>query len=67
LLNYRRNVNVKTGNTSFEPWRENQHDDVLFATCLGVWAFERVITKVEHIDYHWEIVQDAPAIVYGGP
>jgi len=30
--------NLATGHAGFEPLREGQHDDLLFATCLGVWA-----------------------------
>jgi hypothetical protein len=40
LKNYRSKVNISTGNLAFEPWRESQHDDVLFATCLALWGWE---------------------------
>jgi hypothetical protein len=39
LRNYSRKVNIATGNTVFEPWRETQHDDLLFATALSLWGF----------------------------
>jgi len=38
LKNYRLKQNLATGHAGFEPLREGQHDDLLFATCLGVWA-----------------------------
>jgi hypothetical protein len=39
LLNYRRNINIATGNLEFEPWREKDHDDLLFAACLALWGW----------------------------
>jgi hypothetical protein len=40
LKNYRRKVNISTGNLAFEPWRESAHDDLLFATCLALWGWQ---------------------------
>ena len=40
LKNYRSKVNIATGNLAFEPWREEQHDDLLFATCLALWGWQ---------------------------
>jgi hypothetical protein len=40
LKNYRRTTNIATGNMAFEPWRESQHDDLLFATCLALWGWQ---------------------------
>jgi hypothetical protein len=40
LKNYRSKVNISSGNLSFEPWRESEHDDLLFATCLALWGWE---------------------------
>ncbi len=40
LKNYRRTTNIATGNMAFEPWRESQHDDLLFAVCLSLWGFQ---------------------------
>lgn len=48
LLNYRLNVNISTGHMSFEPWREGEHDDLLFAVCLAGWSWER--QRVKHVD-----------------
>jgi hypothetical protein len=39
LTNYRRNINIANGNMSFEPWREGQHDDLLFAVALALWGW----------------------------
>jgi hypothetical protein len=41
LLNYRRNTNIATGNMTFEPWREGDHDDLLFAVALALWGWRQ--------------------------
>ena len=41
LKNYRRATNIATGNMAFEPWRESDHDDLLFATCLALWGWQQ--------------------------
>ena len=40
LKNYRRTTNIATGTMAFEPWRESQHDDLLFAVCLALWGWQ---------------------------
>jgi hypothetical protein len=40
LKNYRRTTNIATGNMAFEPWRESDHDDLLFATCLALFGWQ---------------------------
>jgi hypothetical protein len=40
LLAYRFTIS-EAGNHSFRTWREGQHDDLLLALCLAVWAAER--------------------------
>jgi hypothetical protein len=40
LKNYRRTTNIATGNMAFEPWRESDHDDLLFALCLALWGWQ---------------------------
>ena len=40
LKNYKRTTNIATGNMSFEPWRESDHDDLLFAVCLALWGWQ---------------------------
>jgi hypothetical protein len=39
LKNYSRTTNIATGNMAFEPWRESDHDDLLFAVCLSLWGW----------------------------
>jgi hypothetical protein len=41
LLTYTKKINIATGSTQFEPWREKEHDDLLFATCLAGWAWSK--------------------------
>ena len=65
LKNYRLKQNLSTGHAAFEPLRDGQHDDLLFATCLGVWAWEQAIRKTEHISFPGEILADAPITVIG--
>jgi hypothetical protein len=40
LRNYKRTTNIATGNMAFEPWRESDHDDLLFAVCLALWGWQ---------------------------
>jgi hypothetical protein len=40
LKNYRRTTNIATGKMAFEPWRESDHDDLLFAVCLALWGWQ---------------------------
>jgi hypothetical protein len=56
LKNYRLKQNLATGYAAFEPLREGQHDDLLFAVCLGVWAWERAIKKVEYLSWPNQIL-----------
>ena len=58
LKNYRLKQNLATGYAGFEPLREGQHDDLLFATCLGVWAWERAIRKEEYRSFPGEWALD---------
>jgi hypothetical protein len=54
------------GYAGFEPLREGQHDDLLFATCLGVWAWERAIEKVEYLSYPGEWVPEGVPANFAG-
>ena len=41
LRKYRRTTNIASGAMAFEPWRESDHDDLLFALCLALWGWEQ--------------------------
>jgi hypothetical protein len=38
LQNFRRKVNTKTAHTSYEHWRETDHDDLVLAAALACWG-----------------------------
>jgi hypothetical protein len=38
LQNFRRKVNTSTAHTSFEHWRETDHDDLVLAAALACWG-----------------------------
>jgi hypothetical protein len=40
LLNFRHKI-TDAGNDTYGSWREGQHDDLLLALCLAVWAADR--------------------------
>lgn len=40
LKNYKRTTNIATGGMQFEPWRESDHDELLFAVCLALWGWQ---------------------------
>jgi hypothetical protein len=66
LKNHRLKQNITTGYAGSELLREGQHDDLLFATCLGVWAWERAIHKEEYISYPGEwALEGVPMNVVG--
>jgi hypothetical protein len=41
LKNYSRRTNIATDNMVFEPWREAEHDDLLFSSCLALWGWQQ--------------------------
>jgi hypothetical protein len=57
LKNYRLKQNLATGYAALEPLREGQHDDLLFAVCLGIWGWERGTRKEEYISWPGQILQ----------
>jgi hypothetical protein len=42
LQNFSAKININTGHTAFEAWREGQHDDLVLALALALWAGERL-------------------------
>ena len=41
LLNFKLKINLSTGHDSYEAWREGDHDDLVLAAALAVWAADR--------------------------
>ena len=46
LYNFKLKVNVATTNISYEAWREGEHDDLVLAAALAVWAADRRRNRV---------------------
>jgi hypothetical protein len=46
LLNFRHKI-TEAGNDTYGPWREGQHDDLLLALCLAVWAADQKSPPVD--------------------
>lgn len=44
LQNYRIKINAQTAHDSYSAWREGEHDDLVFALSLALWAGEAGIT-----------------------
>jgi hypothetical protein len=40
LRNFRLKINITTGHDTYEAWRERDHDDLVLALCIGLWAAE---------------------------
>ena len=40
LRNFRLKINIATGHDTYEPWRERDHDDLVLALCISLWAAE---------------------------
>jgi hypothetical protein len=47
LLSYRLKQNIATGHVAFEPWRGGQHDDLVLALCLALWAAGKPSASVD--------------------
>jgi hypothetical protein len=43
LQNFKLKINIATGNESFEAWREQDHDDLVFATALVVYGSKNTV------------------------
>lgn len=48
LLNFKIKTNATTGHDSYEAWRENDHDDLVFAASLTAWAADRTPRPARH-------------------
>jgi hypothetical protein len=38
MLNFKRKINLKTSQDSYEHWRESDHDDLVLAVCMACWV-----------------------------
>ncbi len=40
LRAFKLKININTGHDSYEAWRDRDHDDLVLALCIGLWAAE---------------------------
>jgi hypothetical protein len=43
LLNFKVKINLATAHDSYEAWRSGQHDDLVLAVALAVWAARKMV------------------------
>ncbi len=48
LLSFKMVINPQTAHDSYSHWREGQHDDLVLATALAVWTFDRAVHRTKH-------------------
>jgi hypothetical protein len=49
LLNFKMKINPETAHDSYSHWREGQHDDLVLATAMAVWVWERAVHRTKHV------------------
>lgn len=60
LLNFKRKINISTADTSYEAWRESDHDDLVLSVALGTWAGQELLHTLEYVRAPGMLVSDAP-------
>lgn len=50
LRAFRLKVNINSGHDSYEAWREKDHDDLVLALCISLWAAQRGSQKAMVIE-----------------
>ena len=60
LLNFKRKINISTADTSYEAWRESDHDDLVLSVALGTWAGQELLHTLEYVRAPGVLVSDAP-------
>jgi hypothetical protein len=50
LNDFKMKINIATGHTTFEAWREKDHDDLVLALALACWAAETYMYKYDRIE-----------------
>lgn len=54
LENFRVKVNVRTGNETFEAWREYEHDDLVLSVALAAWYGSKKDRYTLVLDEDWK-------------
>jgi hypothetical protein len=49
LQNFRMKINLNTAHTSFEAWRERDHDDLVLSVCMGVLSWEKLTRQIRYV------------------
>jgi len=49
LLNFKMKIDPLTAHDSYSHWREGQHDDLVLATAMAVWTFDRAVRRTKHV------------------
>jgi len=52
MQNFRVKINPATAHDSYAAWRENQHDDLIFATSMALWLAEHESPPFQRIPLH---------------
>jgi len=62
LLNFTYKVNINTGHTHFEAWRERDHDDQVYAVACGLWWLDKRSKKI-----NWDMTKKFGEAIRGRP
>jgi hypothetical protein len=60
LLNFKRKINISTANTTYEAWREGDHDDLVLSLATAAWAGQEMLRKKEYVRAPGVVVLDGP-------
>ena len=64
--NFKVKINLKTSHSSYEAWRENEHDDLVLATALGSWGASKIPAPATIPDFLTIPVKPSTFGGYGG-
>jgi len=53
MLNFRRKIDLRTTQNSYERWRESDHDDLILAVCLACWAADNPARGAEVVSFRY--------------
>ena len=60
LLNFKRKINISTANTTYEAWREGDHDDLVLSLAMAAWVGQEMLRKKEYVRAPGVVVLDGP-------
>jgi hypothetical protein len=53
MLNFKRKIDLKTSQDSYEHWRESDHDDLVLAVCLACWGAANPYTSGDVMSFSY--------------